>query len=90
MSVGHCANTKNIEMKMLRSTQGKTRNDRIKDGTINGNTKVTPIKSVLKQKGLSVMVWSCDANGGDPRNKKHFKYEGDGNKTQGTSKDEMA
>ena len=35
------------------------------------------------------MVWACDANGGDPHNKKHIKYEGDGNKSQRTSKDEM-
>ena len=48
-----------------------------------------PIKSVLTQK-TTVMVWTCDAKGGEPHNKKHTKYEGDGNKTQRTSKDEMA
>ena len=36
------------------------------------------------------MVWACDAKGGDPHNKMHTKYEGDGNKTKRTSKDEMA
>ena len=32
----------------------------------------------------------CDAKGGDPRNQKYTKYEGDRNKIQRTSKDEMA
>ena len=72
-------------MKMLRWSQGKTRIDRIKNETIRGIAKVTPIKSVL-----TIMVWACDAQGGDPHNKKHIKYEGDGNKTERTSKDAMA
>ena len=38
---------------MLRWSQGKTRNDRIKNETIRGNAKVTPINSVLTQKQLS-------------------------------------
>ena len=42
VSVGHCANkTKNVyittEMKMLRWSQGKTRKNRIKNGTIRGS-----------------------------------------------------
>ena len=41
------------EMKMLRWSQGKTRKDRIKNETIRGNAKVTPINSVLTQKLLS-------------------------------------
>ena len=41
------------EMKMLRWSQGKTRKDRIKNETIRGNAKVTPINSVLTQKRLS-------------------------------------
>ena len=41
------------EMKMLRWSQGKTRIDRIKNETIRGIAKVTPIKSVLTQRRLS-------------------------------------
>ena len=41
------------EMKMLRWSQGKTRKDRIKNETIRGNAKVTPINSVLTQRRLS-------------------------------------
>ena len=41
------------EMKMLRWSQGKTRKDIIKNETIRGNAKVTPINSVLTQKRLS-------------------------------------
>ena len=41
------------EMKMLRWSQGKTRKERIKNETIRGNAKVTPINSVLTQKRLS-------------------------------------
>ena len=41
------------EMKMLRWSQGKTRKDRIKNETIRGIARVTPIKSVLTQKRLS-------------------------------------
>ena len=41
------------EMKMLRWSQGKTRKDRIKNETIRGIARVTPIKSVLAQKRLS-------------------------------------
>ena len=41
------------EMKMLRWSQEKTRKDRIKNETIRGNAKVTPIISVLTQKRLS-------------------------------------
>ena len=36
------------------------------------------------------MVWACDATGRDAQNKKHTKYDGDGNPTQRTSKNEMA
>ena len=36
------------------------------------------------------LVWACDAKGRDPHNKKHIEYDGDGNTTQRTSKDEMA
>ena len=38
----------------------------------------------------TIMVWACDPKGRDPHNKKHVEYDGDGNTTQGTSKDEMA
>ena len=41
------------EIKMLRWSQGKTRKDRIKNETIRGIARVTPIKSVLTQKRLS-------------------------------------
>ena len=41
------------EMKMLRWSQGKVRKDRIKNETIRGIARVTPIKSVLTQKRLS-------------------------------------
>ena len=41
------------EMKMLRWSQGKTRRDRIKNETIRGIARVTPIKSVLTKKRLS-------------------------------------
>ena len=41
------------EMKMLRWSQGNTRKDRIKNETIRGIARVTPIKSVLTQKRLS-------------------------------------
>ena len=41
------------EMKMLRWSQGKTRKDRIKNETIRGIARVTPIKSVLAKKRLS-------------------------------------
>ena len=41
------------EMKMLRWSQGKTRKDGIKNETIRGIARVTPIKSVLTQKRLS-------------------------------------
>ena len=41
------------EMKMLRWSQGKTTKDRIKNVTIRGMAKVTPIKSVLTQQRLS-------------------------------------
>ena len=41
------------KMKMLRWSQGKTRTDRIKNETIRGNAKVTPINSVLTQTRLS-------------------------------------
>ena len=40
------------EMKMLGWSQGKTRKDRIKNETIRGIARVTPIKSVLAQKRL--------------------------------------
>ena len=50
---------------------------------------MTPIKSVLTKK-TTIMVWACDAKGRDPHNKKHVEYDGDGNTTQRTSKDEMA
>ena len=43
----------NNEIKMLRPSQGKTRKDRIKNETIRGNAKVSPINSVLTQKRLS-------------------------------------
>ena len=50
------------EMKMLRWSQGKTRRDRIKNETIRGNAKVTPINSVQTQKRLSWYghVMRCD------------------------------
>ena len=38
----------------------------------------------------TIMVWACDSKGRDPHNKKHVEYDGDGNPTQRTSKDEMA
>ena len=38
------------ETKMLRWSQGMARKDRIKNETIRGNAKVTPINSVLTQK----------------------------------------
>ena len=41
------------EMKMLMWSQGNTRKDSIKNETIRGNAKVTPINSVLTQKRLS-------------------------------------
>ena len=41
------------EIKILRWSQGKTRIDRIKNETIRGIAKVTPIKSVLTQRRLS-------------------------------------
>ena len=41
------------EMKMLRWSQGKTRTYRIKNETIRGIARVTPIESVLTQKRLS-------------------------------------
>ena len=41
------------EMKMLRWSQGKIIKDRIKNETIRGNAKVTPINSVQTQKRLS-------------------------------------
>ena len=63
-------------------------NQVIKNETIRGIAKVTPIKSVLTQQ-MIVMVWACEAKGGNPHNKNHIKYEGDGNKTQRTSKYEM-
>ena len=34
----------------------------------------------------TVMVWACDAKGRDSHNKKHTKYEGDGNPTRGRPK----
>ena len=40
-------------MKMLRWNQGKTKKDRIKNETIRGHAKVTPINSVLIHKRLS-------------------------------------
>ena len=40
------------QMKMLRWSQRKTRKDRIKNETIRGIARVTPIKSVLTQKRL--------------------------------------
>ena len=53
------------------------------------------IQSDVCQIGLgtkeTIMVWACDAEtGGDPHNKKHIKYEGDGNKTERTSTGDMA
>ena len=36
------------------------------------------------------MVWACDAKGRDPHNKKHVEYDGDGNMTQRTSKDDIS
>ena len=41
------------EMKMLRWSQGKTRKDIIKNETIRGIARVTPIKRVLTRKRLS-------------------------------------
>ena len=41
------------KMKMLRWSQGKNRKDRIKNETIRGIARVTPIKSVLTQQRLS-------------------------------------
>ena len=75
------------EMKMLRWSQGRTRKDRIKNETIRGIARVTPIKSVLTQKRLS---WYGHVVRRDPHNKKHVEHNGDGNPTQRTSKDEMA
>ena len=77
------------EMKMLRWSQGKTRKDRIKNETIRGIARVTPIKSVLAQKRLS-WYGHVMRRGRDPYNKKHVEHDGDGNPTQRTSKDEMA
>ena len=38
----------------------------------------------------TIMVWACDATGRNPHNKKPIEYDGYGNTTQRTSKDEMA
>ena len=70
------------------ANQGKNRKDRIKNETIRGIAKVTPINSVLTKNDYHGRA--CGAKGGDPHNKKHTKYEGGRNKTQRTSKDEMA
>ena len=44
-----------------------------------------------QENNIGSLVWSCDANGRDPRNKKHIRYASNGNKTQGqrTSKDNV-
>ena len=77
------------EIKMLRWSQGKIRKDRIINDNIRGNTK-----SITYQFGpdtkTTVMVWAYDAKGRDSHYKKYTKYEGDGNPTQGTSKNGMA
>ena len=52
-----------IDMKMSTWGQGKTRKDRIKNTTMRGIAKVTPINSVLTQKTI-IMIWACDAKGG--------------------------
>ena len=46
---------------------------------------VTHVNQVHTQKRFSYVM-----KGGDPYNKKHIKYEGNGNKTQMKYKDEMA
>ena len=77
------------EIKMLRWSQGKTRKHIIKNETIRGIARVTPIKSGLTPK-TTIVVWACDAKGRDLHNKKHVEHDGDGNPTQRTSKYEMA
>ena len=77
------------EMKIIRWSQGKTRKDRIKNETIRGIVKVTPINSVLTQKRLS---WYGHVMRREENHitRSTLECEGDGNKTQSTSKDEMA
>ena len=61
-------------MKMLRWRQAKTRKQKIKNETISGIEKVTPIKSVVIQKRLSWYChMACGAKGRYPHNNKHVK-----------------
>ena len=78
------------EMKMIRWSQGKASYDRIKNETIRGIAKVTPIKWVLTQKRLS---WYEHVTRREEAHVKRSRLSmgGDSKKThQRTSKDEMA
>ena len=66
---------------MLRWSQGKARKDRIKNETIRGNAKVTPINSVLTQKQMSWYGHVMRREDTHITTEKHIKYEGDGSPT---------